>query len=59
MLVSITFVIDHEEILKKDFAMKDFLTFKGVAITINPPSIINHMSPSLFLELFIIYPRKF
>ena len=57
MLVSITFVIDHEEILKKDFAMKDFLTFKGVAIITNSPSIIN-MSTSLFLELFIIYPRK-
>ena len=52
MLVSITFVIDHEEILKKDFAMKDFLTFKGVAIITNSPSIINHMSTSLFLELF-------
>ena len=57
MLVSITFVaITHEEMLKKDFVPKYFFPVKAVAIRTNPPSMINHMLPTLFLELVIIYP---
>ena len=56
MLVSITFVaINHEEMVKKDFALKCFLEVKAVAIRTNPPSIINHTLPSLFLDLVTIY----
>ena len=57
MPMSITFVaINPEEMLKNDFASKYFLEVKAVAIRINSPSMINHMLPSLFLELVIIYP---
>ena len=56
--VLITFVaINYEEMLKKDFASKYFLEVNVVVIT-NPPSMINPMLPSLFLELVIVYPRK-
>ena len=52
-------VINYEEMLKKEFASKYFLEFNVVIIrTIEPPSMINHMLPSLFLELVIVYPRK-
>ena len=51
MPMSITFVaINPEEMLKNDFASKYFLEVKAVA------SMINHMLPSLFLELVIIFP---
>ena len=57
MSVLITFVaINYEEMLKKDFASKYFLELNIVVIRTNPPSRINHMLPSLFLELVIIYP---
>ena len=57
MLVSMKFVArSHEELLKKDFALKYFLEVKAMAITTNPPLVINHLLPSLFLELVIIYP---
>ena len=59
MSVLITFVaINYKEILEKDFASKYFLEVKVMVIRTNPPSMINHMLPSLFLELVIIYPRK-
>ena len=59
MSVLITFVaINYEEMLKKDFASKYFLEVNVVVIRTNPPSMINHMLPSLFLELVIVYPRK-
>ena len=59
MSVLITFVaINCEEMLKKDFALKYFLEVNVVVIRTNPPSIINNMLPSLFLELVIIYPWK-
>ena len=44
--------------LKKDFASKYFLEVNVVVIRTNPPSMINHMLPSLFLELVIFYPWK-
>ena len=54
MSVLITFVtINYEEMLKKDFASKYFLEFNVVIIRTNHPSMINHMLPSLFLELVI------
>ena len=54
MSVLITFVtINYEEMLKKDFASKYFLEFNIVVIRTNHPSMINHMLPSLFLELVI------
>ena len=54
MSVLITFVtINYEEMLKKDFASKYFLEFNVVVIRTNHPSMINHMLPSLFLELVI------
>ena len=57
MSVLITFVaINYEEMLKKDFASKYFLEVNVVVIRTNPPSMINHMLPSLFLELVIFYP---
>ena len=62
--VSITYVaMNYEEMLKKDFASKYFaskyfLEFSVVVIRTNPPSMINHMLSSLFLELVIVYPRK-
>ena len=57
MTVLITFVaINYEEMLKKDFASKYFLEVSVVAIRTNPPSMINHMLLSLFLEFVIIYP---
>ena len=57
MSVLITFVaINYEEMLKKDFASKYFLEVNVVVIRTNPPSMINHMLPSLFLEHVIIYP---
>ena len=57
MLVLITFVaINYEEMQKKDFASKYFLELNVVVTRTNPPSMINHMLPSLFLELVIIYP---
>ena len=38
ILVSMTFVaISHEELLKKDFALKYFLEVKAVAIRTNSP----------------------
>ena len=56
MSVPITFVaVNHEEILKKDFALKYFLEVNVVVI--NPLlSMINHILSTLFLELVIIYP---
>ena len=57
MSVLITFIaINYEETLKKDFASKYFLEVSAEVIRTNPPSMINHMLPSLFLELVIIYP---
>ena len=57
--VLITLVaINYEEMLKKDFALKYFLEVHVVVIRPNPPSKINHMLLSLFLELVIVYPRK-
>ena len=59
MPMLITFVaINYEEMLKKDFALKYFLEVNVVVIRTNPPSIINNMLPSLFLELVIVYPWK-
>ena len=59
MSVLITFVaINYDELLKKDFAWKYFLEVNVVVIRTNPPSMINHMLPSLFLELVIFYPWK-
>ena len=61
MSVLITFVaINYEEMLKKDFASKYFLEVSVVVIRTNPPtpppsSMINHMLPSLFLGLVIVY----
>ena len=56
MSVLITFAaINHEEMLKKDFASKYILEVNVVVISIKPPSMIN-MLPSLFLELVIVYP---
>ena len=55
----ITFVeINYKEMLKKDLASKYFLEVSAVVIRTNPPSMINHMLLSLFLELVIVYPRK-
>ena len=56
--VLITFVaINYEEMLKKDFASKCSIEVNVVVIRTNPtPSVINHMLPSLFLELVNIYP---
>ena len=57
--VLITFVaINYEEMLKKDFTSKYFLEVNVVVIRTNPPSMINNMLPSLFLELVIVYPRN-
>ena len=59
MSVLITFVaINYVEMLKKDFAWKYCLEVNVVVIrtTPRPPSVINNMLPSLFLELVIIYP---
>ena len=59
MSVMITFVaINYEEMLKKDFTSKYFLEVNVVVIRTNPPSMINNMLPSLFLELVIVYPRN-
>ena len=56
MSVLRTFVpINYEEMLKKDFASKYCLEVNVVVIRTNPPLMINHMLPSLFLELVIIY----
>ena len=57
MMVLMTFVaISHEELLKKDFALKYFLEVRAVAIRTNSPLVINHLLSSLFLEFVIIYP---
>ena len=57
MSVLITFVaINYEEILKKDFASKYFLEVNVVVIRTKPPSMIDHVLPSLFIALVIIYP---
>ena len=57
MSVLIIFVaINYEKILKKDFASKYLLVVKVVVTGTNPLSVINHMLPSLFLELVISYP---
>ena len=57
MSVLITFVAtNYEEMLKKDFASKYFLEVNLVVIRTKPPSVINNMLPSLFLELVIVYP---
>ena len=57
MSVMITFVaINYEEMLKKDFTSKYFLEINVVVIKTNPPSVINNMLSSLFLELVIVYP---
>ena len=57
MSVLITFVaINYEEMLKKDFASKYLLEVNVVVIRPNPPSMTDHMLPSLVLELVIIYP---
>ena len=54
--VFIAFVaINYEEMLKKDFASKYFLEVNVVVIITNPPSMINDMLPSSFLEPVIIY----
>ena len=59
MLVLKTFVaINFEEMQKKDFTSKYFLEVNVVVIRTNPPSMINNMLPSLFLELVIVYPRN-
>ena len=59
MSLSTTFVaVNSEEMLRKDFALKYFLEVKAVAITTKTPSMINHLLPSFFLELVIIYPLK-
>ena len=56
MSVMITFVaINYEEMLKKDFTSKYFLEVNVVVIRTNPPSMINNMLLSLFLELVIVY----
>ena len=57
MSVLLTFVaINYEEMPNKDFVWKYFLEVNVVVIrTPLPPSMINQMLPSLFLELFIIY----
>ena len=57
-LLMVIVAINYEEMLKKDFASKYFLDVSVVVIRTNPPSMINHMLPSLFLELVIVYPRK-
>ena len=57
MSVLITFVAtNYEEMQKKDFASKYFLEVNLVVIRTKPPSVINNMLPSLFLELVIVYP---
>ena len=57
MSVLTTFVaINYEEMLKKDFASKYLYEVNVVVIRPNPPSMIDHMLPSLVLELIIIYP---
>ena len=57
--VSITFVaINYEKMPKKDVTSKYFLEVNVVVIRTNPPSMINNMLPSLFLELVIVYPRN-
>ena len=48
--------INYEETLKKDFASKYFLEASVVVIRANPPSTINNMLLSLFLEIVIVYP---
>ena len=59
MSVLTTFVaINYEEMRKKYFASKYFLEVTVAVIRINPLSMINHMLPSLFLELVIVYPSK-
>ena len=49
---------NHEQMLKKDFALKYFLEVSAVVILTNltSPSVINHILQSLCLELVIIYP---
>ena len=55
--VSITFVaINYEKMPKKDVTSKYFLEVNVVVIRTNPPSMINNMLLSLFLELVIVYP---
>ena len=57
MTVMITFAaIIYEEMLKKDFPSKYFLEVNVVVIRTTPPSMINNMLSSLFLELVIVYP---
>ena len=56
MSVLITFVATtYEEMLKKDFVSKYLLEVSVVIIRTNPPSMINNMLSSLFLELVIVY----
>ena len=55
MSVLMTYVaINYEKRLKKESASKYFLEVKVVVIRTNAPSMINHILPSLFLELAII-----
>ena len=58
-LLITTVAINYEEMLKKYFASKYFLEVNVVIIRTNPPSVINHMLPSLFFALVIIYPSKY
>ena len=56
MFVMITLVaVNYEEMLKKDFTSKCFIEVNVVVIRTNPPSVINNMLSSLFLELVIVY----
>ena len=56
MFVMITLVaVNYEEMLKKDFTSKYFIEVNVVVIRTNPPSVINNMLSSLFLELVIVY----
>ena len=55
LLITIA-AINYEEMLKKDLASKYLLEVNVLVIITNPPSVINLMLPSLFLEFVIIYP---
>ena len=57
-VLMIIVAINYEEMLKKEFTLKYFLEVSVVIIRTNPPSMINRMLPSLFLELVIIYSSK-
>ena len=51
----------HQKVYTFQKFISVLITFVGInyeemVLRTNPPSMINHMSPSLFLELVIIYP---